>query len=284
MTGLEKMKSQILNEAELSAKKILDEAKQDAEKVMQTAKENAEAECGRISKKSEAELEAVKERAASSRDLQKRKAILQAKQEVIAKILDDVYEALLVLDDKSYFEFIRKMLKKFVLPQEGSICFSSNDLKRMPENFESEIRHQITADITAANKDELLGLQQEFESKRQELSDKKEEIEQIENQLKEEYEPVFGKDLLYKQRLNKFDSFCQENADLSLEEALTQYRALSGSKLLKSLINFISQIHHERKWDTLTVKWNGIVFAACDPGNRDFSHRGKRLCNTLARI
>lgn len=139
MTGLEKMKSQILNEAELSAKKILDEAKQDAEKVMQTAKENAEAECGRISKKSEAELEAVKERAASSRDLQKRKAILQAKQEVIAKILDDVYEALLVLDDKSYFEFIRKMLKKFVLPQEGSICFSSNNLKRMPENFESEI-------------------------------------------------------------------------------------------------------------------------------------------------
>ena len=101
------------------------------------------------------------------------------------------------------------------------------------ENFESEIRHQITADITAANKDELVGLQQEFESKRQELSDKKEEIEQIEKQLKEEYEPVFGKDLLYKQRLNKFDSFCQENADLSLEEALTQYRALSGSKLLK---------------------------------------------------
>lgn len=101
------------------------------------------------------------------------------------------------------------------------------------EKFESEIRHQITADITAANKDELLGLQQEFESKRQELSDKKEEIEQIEKQLKEEYEPVFGKDLLYKQRLNKFDSFCQENADLSLEEALTQYRALSGSKLLK---------------------------------------------------
>ena len=101
------------------------------------------------------------------------------------------------------------------------------------ENFESEIRHQITADITAANKDELLGLQQEFESKRQELSDKKEEIEQIEKQLKEEYEPIFGKDLLYKQRLNKFDSFCQENADLSLEEALTQYRALSGSKLLK---------------------------------------------------
>ena len=113
------------------------------------------------------------------------------------------------------------------------------------ENFESEIRHQITADITAANKDELLGLQAQaglaqaqgnissLESKRQELSDKKEEIEQIEKQLKEEYEPVFGKDLLYKQRLNKFDSFCQENADLSLEEALTQYRALSGSKLLK---------------------------------------------------
>lgn len=102
------------------------------------------------------------------------------------------------------------------------------------ENFESEIRHQITADITAANKDELLGLQRDFESKRQELADKKELIEEIEKQLKEEYETVFGKDLLYKQRLNKFDAFCQENADLSLEDALAQYRALSGgSKLLK---------------------------------------------------
>ena len=101
------------------------------------------------------------------------------------------------------------------------------------ENFESEIRHQITADITAANKDELLELQQAFEDKRKELSDKKDEIEQIEKLLKEEYEPVFGKDLLYKQRLNKFDSFCQENADLSMEDALAQYRALSGSKLLK---------------------------------------------------
>lgn len=101
------------------------------------------------------------------------------------------------------------------------------------ENFESEIRHQITADITAANKEELLNLQQQFEDKRQELAANKEQIEQLEEQLKNEYEPVFGKDLLYKQRLGSFDTFCQENADLSLEEALTQYRALSGGKLLK---------------------------------------------------
>lgn len=101
------------------------------------------------------------------------------------------------------------------------------------ENFESEIRHQITADITAANKEELSSLQQQFEDKRQELSDKKQEIEQIEEEIKNDYESVLGKDIMYKQ-LGRFDSFCQENSDLSIEESLEQYKALTGSsKLLK---------------------------------------------------
>lgn len=101
------------------------------------------------------------------------------------------------------------------------------------ENFESEIRHQITADITAANKEELSSLQQQFEDKRKELSDKKQEIEQLEEELKNDYESVLGKDIMYKQ-LGRFDSFCQENSDLSIEESLEQYKALTGnSKLLK---------------------------------------------------
>ena len=34
---------------------------------------------------------------------------------------------------------LRKMLDKFVLAQEGEICFSPEDLKRMPQGFEKEI-------------------------------------------------------------------------------------------------------------------------------------------------
>lgn len=140
MTGLEKMQSQILSEAESSAKEILDQAKKDAEGIVEEARKRAEAECRRISEKSEAEVKGLEERAVSSSDLQRRKELLQAKQEVISQMLDQAYESLLCADEKDYFDMLRKMLRKFVLPQEGEICFSKEDLERMPKGFQEEIQ------------------------------------------------------------------------------------------------------------------------------------------------
>ena len=140
MTGLEKMQSQILSEAESSAKEILDQAKKEAEGIVEEARKRAEAECRRISEKSEAEVKGLEERAVSSSDLQRRKELLQAKQEVISQMLDQAYESLLCADEKDYFDMLRKMLRKFVLPQEGEICFSKEDLERMPKGFQEEIQ------------------------------------------------------------------------------------------------------------------------------------------------
>lgn len=140
MTGLEKMQSQILSEAESSAKEILDQAKKEAEGIVEEARQRAEAECRRISEKSEAEVKGLEERAVSSSDLQRRKELLQAKQEVISQMLDQAYESLLCADEKDYFDMLRKMLRKFVLPQEGKICFSKEDLERMPKGFQEEIQ------------------------------------------------------------------------------------------------------------------------------------------------
>ena len=139
MTGLEKMKSQILDEANRSAGEILEQAKKEADAVMAEARKNAEAECQRISEKSEADAESLKGRAESSCDLQKRKAVLKAKQEVISEILKRAYKKMLASDTETYFDIIRKMLNKYVLPEEGEICFSSDDKKRMPDGFEKEI-------------------------------------------------------------------------------------------------------------------------------------------------
>ncbi|MGN0399972.1 MAG: V-type ATP synthase subunit E [Blautia sp.] len=139
MTGLEKMKSQILDEANRSAGEILEQAKKEADAVMAEARKNAEAECQRISKKSEADVESLKGRAESSCDLQKRKAVLKAKQEVISEILERAYKKMLASDTETYFDIIRKMLNKYVLPEEGEICFSPDDKKRMPAGFEKEI-------------------------------------------------------------------------------------------------------------------------------------------------
>ena len=190
MTGLEKMKSQILDEANRSAGEILEQAKKEADAVMAEARKNAEAECQRISEKSEADAESLKVRAESSCDLQKRKAVLKAKQEVISEILKRAYKKMLASDTETYFDIIRKMLNKYVLPEEGEICFSSDDKKRMPDGFEKEI-----AAIAAAKGGKLIVSKEErniqggfvliyggieenctfkamFDSRRGELSDK----------------------------------------------------------------------------------------------------------------
>ena len=190
MTGLEKMKSQILDEANRSAGEILEQAKKEADAVMAEARKNAEAECQRISEKSEADAESLKGRAESSCDLQKRKAVLKAKQEVISEILKRAYKKMLASDTETYFDIIRKMLNKYVLPEEGEICFSSDDKKRLPDGFEKEI-----AAIAAAKGGKLIVSKEErniqggfvliyggieenctfkamFDSRRGELSDK----------------------------------------------------------------------------------------------------------------
>ena len=140
MTGLEKMKSQILEEAKAAAGEILADAEKQANAVKEKGKEEAEAACREISQKSEEEVKAVEERAVSSCDLQSRKALLTAKQEIIKEVLDSAYQTLLDADDETYFALLRKMLHKFVLAQEGEICFSDTDLKRLPQGFEEEIQ------------------------------------------------------------------------------------------------------------------------------------------------
>ena len=65
-------------------------------------KEEAEAVCREISQKSQEEVKAIEERAVSSCDLQRRKALLTAKQEIIAEVLAHAYQVLIDADDWHY--------------------------------------------------------------------------------------------------------------------------------------------------------------------------------------
>lgn len=53
MTGLEKMKSQILEEAHTCAEKILEDTRKEADEILAEAKKRAGAECSRIAQNAE---------------------------------------------------------------------------------------------------------------------------------------------------------------------------------------------------------------------------------------
>lgn len=145
MTGLEKMTSQILDEAKTQADRKIAEAEGQAQKILDEAKAEAEKTAAGISKKSEMEVANYRERIASSIDLQKRTRILQAKQEMIEDILKRSYEKMADMEEGSYFDLILKMVENYADAQEGIIYFSKKDLSRMPAGFQEKIRSKAAA-------------------------------------------------------------------------------------------------------------------------------------------
>ena len=145
MAGLDKMKSQILNEAKTAADAKTAKANAEAEEILSQAKAEAEKRQSGISQKSAAEVANYKDRVVSSIDLQRRTKILGAKQELIAAVLDKAYETVTGFGDKEYFDMILKLLGKYALAQEGEIFFSSADLNRMPAGFDKEVEKSAKA-------------------------------------------------------------------------------------------------------------------------------------------
>ena len=139
MTGLDKMKSQILDEAKAAAEGKIAEAKAQAEETIRSAKEDAAKQTESIPHKSNNDVSNYQERLESSIDLQKRTKILAAKQEVIAGVLEKARAKVEAMEAGEYFSMLLKMVEKYALAQDGEICMCAADLARLPEGFEAEV-------------------------------------------------------------------------------------------------------------------------------------------------
>ena len=111
MSGLDKMKAQIIAEAQDNAKEILAQAHAQADSIIGEAKAQAEKDARKIVAQAEARAEDSVKRLASSSDMRKRKAVLEAKQEVISEVLEDAYKAVGELDGAAYFAMLEKVLE-----------------------------------------------------------------------------------------------------------------------------------------------------------------------------
>ena len=140
MSGLEKMKARILEEAQQSAQEIIAKAEAKADAAVKAAKEEAEAESRRISEKAQRNAADYAKRVESSVDMQKKQARLAVKQEVIGQVLNKAYETVMNLGVNEYFDMLEKLLENYVLAEAGEICFSKKDLERMPEGFSGKIK------------------------------------------------------------------------------------------------------------------------------------------------
>ncbi len=139
MTGLEKITNQIQEDAKAQAAQCIEAAQKEAEGILAAAKE----ECATIeaegAEKTAKLSKLYESRMQSSAELQRRTAMLQIKHEVIAEVIEKAYATLKEEDTQSYFLTMEKLLKTYVLAEEGEIYFSQAALDRMPADFEGKI-------------------------------------------------------------------------------------------------------------------------------------------------
>ena len=140
MTGLEKMVSQILEEADASAAVTVSDAEKKAAEILDEAGKKADEIRQQREEQSRAKVKSYDERTASAADMKRRTAVLAARQELIGSVIADACERVKNLDEEKYFEILKNMVGKYLLPKDGEICFSRKDLERMPADFREEIR------------------------------------------------------------------------------------------------------------------------------------------------
>lgn len=139
MTGLEKMQSQILAEAEQLTAEKRAAANAEADEKLAAARAKADRQAAEILRKAERDAVNEREKVISSMDLYRRTRILETKQSMIAEVLEEAYARLTALEPEAYFTLLLKMAEVYALPQDGMAYFSKKDMARMPEGYEEKL-------------------------------------------------------------------------------------------------------------------------------------------------
>lgn len=84
---------------------------------MKDAVEKAGADAEHIRVKAAADAKEYAKRAESSADMNRKQALLAAKQDVIRSVLEDAYSQVMNMDDAAYFEMLGKCLINICLPR-----------------------------------------------------------------------------------------------------------------------------------------------------------------------
>lgn len=145
MAGIDKIIEEILKDGRTQAKEKTDVAEKQAEEIRAAAEAEAKSLAEEADTKALREKEQILERAESSGDMQKRQALLTAKQELISSVLEQAYERILGLEEDAYFAFLESLLEQHALPKEGILYLNEKDKNRMPAGFEEKAK-RIGAD------------------------------------------------------------------------------------------------------------------------------------------
>ncbi len=131
MNGIEKLTQQITADAQVEIDAILAEAREKAEAITADYAQRAEkAAAERLAKGTEAAAQR-EERLVAMADMERRKDLLSAKQDMVSKAFDKALEQLCNLSDEEYIAMLAKLAAAASVSGKEQLIFSQTDRTRV---------------------------------------------------------------------------------------------------------------------------------------------------------
>ncbi|WP_010681228.1 V-type ATP synthase subunit E [Acetivibrio cellulolyticus] len=143
MSGAEKIKDKILEDARLQAEANIKIAEEEAENIIRAASTDAETKRKQIIEKAELEAVEVRKRLIAVAELEARKQKLKAKQEVVDEAFDMALTRLINLPDIEYQSILGEMILNSVETGIEEVLLSSKDKLRLPSGFIDDVNKKL---------------------------------------------------------------------------------------------------------------------------------------------
>jgi V/A-type H+-transporting ATPase subunit E len=154
MSGIDKITERIRSEADSKSAQALAEAEFEAKKTIKSFEDEAAKQTREIVRRGMVQADERKERLAGVAELEARKNVLAAKQEVLDDVFGRAAEAVVALPDKKYISLLAKLATRSSRTGTERILLSENDFSR----FGDKVIAAANAEQASLGKPALLTL------------------------------------------------------------------------------------------------------------------------------
>ncbi len=143
MTGIDKIKSKILEDAAAQGALLDEKAAAEARSILDLAAAEAAVKKSELTGKAESDGAEIYRRLLAQAGLEQRKDILRTKQELIDTAFRMAFDRICSLPDGEYQKLLEDMIVEAAGIEGGEIILSEKDVKRLDEQFLNNINNRL---------------------------------------------------------------------------------------------------------------------------------------------
>ncbi|MGB9866307.1 MAG: V-type ATP synthase subunit E [Bacillota bacterium] len=143
--ALQDIVDRIRSDAVREAEQIRSQAQERAAEIERSAKEEAQRRRAAIISSAQSRAEEIKRRSETLWNLERRKELLEAKQEMVEKAFELARQSIMDMEQSRYFELMKRLVVSCAGSGEGELVVSARDRQRLGDQFLREVNAQLAS-------------------------------------------------------------------------------------------------------------------------------------------